>query len=291
MALCAAALASCQKPPGAIVELRRSPDCGERGQAATAPAYGRPLVFIQAGDPQIGGWTTIADTKGRLVKLAHICNEIRPAFVVIVGDLVNDGPHAAELAAFDEALAEFRVPVKLIPGNHDDLATFRRKYGKDWHAFTQDNCEFVCVNSNLWAHLGASDETRKDVASQWAFMEQAMAEARRQGRSHIFLVMHHPPELVPLALKRLDGLTARYNVDAVLCGHIHRTTEHHHRGRPVFTVAGTGWAGDKRGFGYRLFKVYPDRIEQEYLTLDAPIDKARLGLASQATKPAAQSAR
>ena len=261
-----------------------------RPLSSTAPADVRgekPFLFIQAGDPQIGGWTTIQDTKDRLVKLAHICNEIQPAFVVMVGDLVNDGPHPAQLAAFDEALAEFRVPVKLICGNHDDLATYRRKYGKDWYGFTRNNCEFICVNSDLWARFGNSPERRGDIAEQWAFLEQALADARKQGRSHIFLVMHHTPELVPLAVKRLDELMDRYGVEVVLCGHLHRTIEYCRKGRAVFTVAGTGWAGDKRGFGYRVFKVYPDRIEQEYLTLDVPVEKVRalLNITTQPTTP------
>jgi len=55
----------------------------------------------------------------------------------------------------------------------------------------------------------------------------------------------------------------------VLSGHIHRTEEVSYRGYTTFTVAGTGWAADRRGFGYRLFHVYEDRVEQEYIRLDA----------------------
>ena len=36
-------------------------------------------------------------------------------------------------------------------------------------------------------------------------------------------------------------------------------------------MAGTGWAADKKGFGYRLFKVYADRVEEDYVRLDAPL--------------------
>ena len=42
----------------------------------------------------------------------------------------------------------------------------------------------------------------------------------------------------------------------------------HLLGYNVYTVAGTGWAGDRNGFGYRLFKVQDGRVEQEYIRLD-----------------------
>ena len=239
--------------------------------AGTGPQAGfAPFTFIQAGDPQIGGWTTIEDTKGRFVQLAHIANRLQPAVVVVVGDLVNDGPHEKELAAFDDGLKEFRVPVRLIPGNHDDIATYRRKYGADHYSFTVNNCEFVCINSSLLAGLRHSDQERKEADEQWKWLEETLAAAREHGRTHVFLVMHHPPEMLTSAA-RLDSIFRRYGVGVILAGHIHRTSQITLRGYTTFTVAGTGWAGDGKGFGYRLFHVFADRVEQEYIRLDSPV--------------------
>ena len=272
--------------------------CGARQEIASqplAPAVDansfQPFCFILAGDPQTGGWTSIADTKARFIKLAHIANEVQPAFVLVVGDLVNDGPHPAELAAFDEGLAQFHTPTKLLCGNHDDLPTYRRKYGRDYCAFTQNNCEFICINSNFIAHQTPSSQDKAEADAQWAFLDAALAAATREHRAHIFLAMHHPPEFLPLwAQRRLADLQHQYAIEVVLAGHIHRTAEFVHKGYVTYTVAGTGWAGDKKGFGYRLFKVYADRIEQEYLTLDAPMPSAALTptLSPPATQPAGQ---
>lgn len=239
--------------------------------APVAPERPRfaPFVFLQAGDPQIGGWTSIEDTKDRFVQFARVANRLGPAVVVVVGDLVNDGPHEKELAAFDEALAEFRVPVRLIPGNHDDIATYRRNYGRDHYSFTLNNCEFVCLNSNLMTGLWSGAEKRREADEQWQWLEETLHRCRQEGRTHIFVVMHHPPATLPAATPRLDALFRQYDVRVVLSGHIHRTEEVSYRGYTTFTVAGTGWAADRRGFGYRLFHVYEDRVEQEYIRLDA----------------------
>jgi Icc-related predicted phosphoesterase len=230
-----------------------------------------PFIFIQAGDPQIGGWTTIKDTQGRFIQLAHQANEVHPPFVIVVGDLVNDGPHAEQLKAADTALAEFQVPVKLIPGNHDDPETYRRRYGPDYYSFTVNNCLFACLNSNWLEPLAPRPAIRRRAEEQWRWLEETLQQARREKRTHIFLVMHHPPQLLPGALRRLKRLVRDYDVPVVLCGHIHRTTQLSLGGCMVYTVAGTGWAGDKRGFGYRVFRVYADRIEQQYVTLDSPV--------------------
>jgi len=263
VALCiamACGLAACGGPETPVVNLPGGP----------ASDQFAPFTFLQAGDPQIGGWTTIEDTKGRFVELAHIANRLQPAAVIVVGDLVNDGPSEKEIAAFDDALKEFRVPVKLIPGNHDDIATYRRKYGSDHYSFTIHNCEFVCINSSLLAGLRHDEEERREAQEQWTWMEEALQAAREKDRTHIFVVMHHPPEMLSSAV-RLDSLFRKYGVGVILAGHLHRTTEVSVSGYTTFTVAGTGWAGDGRGFGYRLFHVYADRVEQEYVRMGAPV--------------------
>ena len=261
--------------------------CGPQSGAPTGPADGqfRPFFFIHAGDPQIGGWASIEDTAGRFAQLAGIANRLKPAFVMVVGDLVNDGPHARQLEAFDNALKRFRVPVRLISGNHDDLATFRARYGPDRYAFTHNDCEFICINSDVLARIRRPAWVRKESGEQWRWLERALPEARKRRPRHIFLVMHHPPLLLPQQL-RLEKLMAAYGVRVVLAGHIHRTMEYVREGYAVYTVAGTGWAHDARGYGYRIFKVYADRIEQEYIRLDQPLEKVRLAPAELATQPA-----
>ena len=170
-----ALLSACGQPDNRVIP---DPPPGAAAQAGFAP-----FTFLQAGDPQIGGWTSIADTQGRFVELARIANRLQPAAVLVVGDLVNDGPHEKELAAFDEALTEFRVPVKLIPGNHDDIATYRRKYGPDHYSFTLNNCEFVCINSNLLAGGPPTPSARRPTSSGDGWRRRSRRRATRAART------------------------------------------------------------------------------------------------------------
>lgn len=250
------------------------------GTTTSAPTTtaGDAFTFIMAGDPQIGGWVSVEETKAHFIELARQANAMKPAFVLVVGDLVNDGPNEKELAAFEEALKEFRVPVKLIPGNHDNLATYRQRFGADYYHFDYDNCEFVCVNSCLMNGPGVSGEAK----AQWAWLEQTLADARARGRAHIFLVMHHPPITIPLGEVRLERLIRKYGVDFVLAGHIHRTREEKHTQYRLYTVAGTGWAMDKNGLGYRVFSVSGPTVEQRYVRLSANSASAP-AITSQAT--------
>jgi predicted phosphodiesterase len=285
-ALVACAFAGCGQPPTAVAP----PGPGSAQQTFA------PFTFIQAGDPQIGGWGTVEETKARFVQLAHQANRLQPAAVVVVGDLVNDGPDEKELAGLDETLQVFRVPVKLVPGNHDDLATYRRKYGSDRYSFTVHNCEFVCINSNLLTpprptdeQRVQADEQRVQADEQWKWLEETLDQARQRKRTHIFLVLHHPPESLPSAL-RLDSLFRRYGVGIVLAGHVHKTTQVSLPGHITYTVAGTAWAPDETGFGFRLFKVYADRVEQEFVPLgELGADGSRPAPASRAASaPAAK---
>jgi len=255
----------------------RSSDTQTGGAGTEGSREFRPFVFIHAGDPQIGSWGTIEEGKQRFIRLARLANELKPEFVMVVGDLVNDGDSAEQIQAFDEALAEFQVPVRLLPGNHDDLATYRRKHGKPYYAFAHNNCQFVCLDST---RLGAGGSE-----GQWRWLEAALQAARDAGRTHIILAMHHPPGTMMTVRSRLENLISGHGIRFVLAGHTHGTEEFHRADYTTYTVGGTGWVKDRHGFGYRVFRVARETIEQHYFDLDTPVDAVREAI-SPATQPA-----
>jgi 3',5'-cyclic AMP phosphodiesterase CpdA len=258
-------------------------------EAPAAKGEFKPFTFLHFGDPQIGfGRDGIAADKQRFLAAIAQANEQKPAFVYLAGDLVHDRTKA-EYAAFDEALKAFRVPVKITPGNHDvvDPATlkgYRAKYGRDYYTFTHNNCDFLFVNSMLLSTAAPWFKPRdakftEEVGAQWKWLEAALAAARANDRTHVFLLTHVPPflrsetekasygNLPPDARKRLLALARKHGVRAILVGHAHRTREIRAGKVTIYITGGTARVSDKLGFGFRAFTVHADRIEQKFVPL------------------------
>jgi 3',5'-cyclic AMP phosphodiesterase CpdA len=218
-----------------------------------------PFVFIHAGDPELGS-PDLAGTSRRFGQLAKRANTIGAALVVIAGDLVHGGTDVDDLKALDEGLTAFKMPVRAVPGNHDNLAAFRKRFGPENSVFTFHNCDFVCLNSNDLSALAM------------AWLENALKASVRRGRTHVFVAMHHPPQ----GNTAMDELFARHGVTAVLCGHLHKTGSATHRTYTTYWVSGTAKARDDEGLRYNVFTVHKDRIEQESLPLDKAISKREM---------------
>jgi 3',5'-cyclic AMP phosphodiesterase CpdA len=251
----------------------------------------RPFFFILAGDPQMGMGLGGTDAdKRRFVELAHQANELDPAFVLVAGDMVQ-WQTSREWRAFDESLKEFRCPTKLVVGNHDlrgnfwtALRYYRLHYGDDYYVFTHNNCDFIALNSTVLS-LSFREPYKTEARTQWAWLEKALAASKNNGRTHVFIFMHRPPFMTSedeydhssvwekQTRKRLLDLARRYGVKVFLCGHIHRSIEAKVNGLEVYTVAGTAISWLPPGLGYRIFRVYADRVEQQFVRLDHPPDK------------------
>jgi len=272
-----------------------SPTLPSPKPAETRPAEGagsgepRPFTFVHVSDPHLG-FLKRADR--RFGTLVDQVNRLRPDLVVLTGDLTY-GLSEKHQAAIDVALARFQVPVKLIPGNHDvgnheSLATYRREYGSDYYAFTHAGCEFLFLNSMTLdaetPYFRPKDARfREESSAQWAWLEKSLAAARSAGRKHIFLLLHIPPfagreedrgklaGMSPDSRGRLLKLAAEYRVEVILAGHIHKTIERQAGPSAIYTVGGTYWPIDLRGHGYRVFRVGPDGIRQQYVSLKDPL--------------------
>src|SRR5215211_2998538 len=83
-----------------------------------------PWFFIQLSDPQLGMFTDnrdfVQDTANFEFAVAAV-NRLRPAFVVITGDLVNKPGDAAQIAEYRRIVGKIDrgIPVYNIAGNHD----------------------------------------------------------------------------------------------------------------------------------------------------------------------------
>ncbi len=276
-----------------------------------------PFFFIQIADPQIGfnyRKTTrdISEEVAHFTKAIEIINRLKPAFVVINGDMVNNWDDEIQLHAFWQVVSLIRpdVPVHFVCGNHDIKAaskecldTYTKTFGRDHYRFTYNNSTFIVVNTNLMyqtcaeqglkevpkklpesAYLNDPAKELRDAQRKW--LEDELAYAQRKAAAHIFVFTHHPwfvdepdePDVyenIPLA-QRPDylNLLDKYGVEYSIAGHTHREIINKYDRINLITSAAL--CKTKCGVGLRIFKVYPYSVENTYYTLDKVPEKVDL---------------
>ena len=180
----------------------------------------------------------------------HVMHEIAgldpaPAFVVHLGDMVHPVPSLptyAEAAARYKAITEvLRVPMHLVPGNHDigdksvdwmpaDIVCdeyidlYRRTFGADYFAFDQGPIHCVVINALLINSGLAGEKAQRD----WLESDLARHAAKR-----IFLFIHYPPYVYASDERStydnidqpgrewLLELMRRHQAEACFAGHVH----------------------------------------------------------------------
>lgn len=146
-----------------------------RSVAAESPRVAFALVPVRA--PDVFTFVHASDTHiapatvERTRRLRTLVDSLRPAFVLIAGDLVRDALRVPDSTArsyydlFMQELAQFRTPAWTVPGNHEIFGIeqqlsrveashplFGRKMyhhylGPDYYSFTYGGVHFVGLNS------------------------------------------------------------------------------------------------------------------------------------------------
>ena len=104
--------------------------------------------FIQMSDPQFGMFTKDASFQHETANFEFAiatANRLKPAFVVITGDLINKAGDAAQAAEYKRISAKLDPGIRLfsVAGNHDvgneatpeSLARYRERFGPDYYSF------------------------------------------------------------------------------------------------------------------------------------------------------------
>lgn len=194
--------------------------------------------------------------------------------VVITGDLTDFG-RAAEYRHLRELLAPLRMPVYLMPGNHDDRDQLRQAFAEHAYLGVSGFVQFsVAVGALQLIALdtvvpGASEGCLCAQRLQW-LSEQLEANRGRP----IVIAMHHPPfqtlighmDAIGLleGAAELEALVAQHpNVERVICGHLHRAIQVRFGGTLAATLpspahqvcldlaadAASSWTLEPPGFG------------------------------------------
>jgi 3',5'-cyclic AMP phosphodiesterase CpdA len=174
------------------------------------------------------------DTAGFLRRAVAHLNALDPApdLVLATGDLV-DGGKREEYALLREVLGPLKMPVYLIPGNHDAREAMREVFAD--HSYLPPSGFLQYTIEDRPVRLIALD-TLEPGKSWGELCEERLdwLEARLGESDQLTVIfMHHPPfdcgitafDDIKLNVggERLAALVARHgNVERVICGHVHR---------------------------------------------------------------------
>jgi 3',5'-cyclic AMP phosphodiesterase CpdA len=240
--------------------------------------------FIQVSDPQFG---FISDNKGYAEetslyeKAVEKINELRPVFVVITGDLVNNRTNKAQWDEFRRITSKIKPRVYIVPGNHDlghelteaDLKEFDEMFGTDRFAIGYRKSRFIGINSNL---IKSEVPVLENEQLQW--LQQQLAAAK--GSDHILIFCHHPffikdpaePEqyfnIKPETRARYLALFEQSGVDAIFAGHLHKNAEASYDNILMITTSSIGKQLGSDKPGVRLVTIKKDKIEHKYIPVE-----------------------
>lgn len=257
-------------------------------------AWKGPFFFIQMSDPQFGLYAANADFARETVnyeKAIAAANQLKPAFVVITGDLINKAGDPAQIAEMKRISARIdpSIPLKLLPGNHDveniptaaSLALYRKEIGTDYYSWDFGGCHFIGINSTILMRPDVPDELDK----QMAWIRQDLSAAAATGPQHTMLFGHHPlfiarveeaetGNAIPGVRRKplLELLTANHAM-FMFAGHLHRNAGGKAGEFQMTSTASVGKPNGTDVSGFRVIKVYEDRVEHEYIPLDKVPEK------------------
>lgn len=244
-----------------------------------------PFFFLQLSDPQFGfmdnNKSISAETEA-MNKAVTAINQLKPPFVVITGDFVNNSKSKEQIAAYKSMIAQIDSSVKvyMIPGNHDigkvsraSIDNYKKNYGETHFSFRYGDCAFIGIDSNI---IKEEDKEREEVQFKWLEQElQKTKDARFKfvfTHCSVFLKrMDEPVNYSNFSLpmrEKYVHLFQKYGVNAIFAGHLHNNAYGKVGNMEMITI---GPIGKVLGTGYQgmnLVKVYPDRFISEFIALN-----------------------
>jgi 3',5'-cyclic AMP phosphodiesterase CpdA len=262
-----------------------------------------PFFFIQITDPQFGMFADNAnfaqETANAEFAVAAI-NRLRPAFVVVTGDLVNQVGEAAQIKEYKRIFARVdpAIPVYNVAGNHDvgnvptpeSVAAYTNAFGPDHYGFRHDGLVGIVLDSSL---IKAPQNVQDLFVAQEGWLKSELQQARDSGAMHIVIFQHYPwflqnpdepeqyfnlPRDCRAAYLRLFH---EFGVEAVFCGHYHRNLEAHDGSLEIVTTGALGKPLGGSRSGIQVVIVREHGIEHHFYDLGEIPNRIDLNLAPQ----------
>jgi 3',5'-cyclic AMP phosphodiesterase CpdA len=253
------------------------------------PAYAaEPFFFIQASDPQFGMYTANKDFRQETANWEFVVanvNRLKPAFLVVTGDLTNQEGNADQIAEYQRINKKLDPAVHLysVAGNHDvanepslaTLAAYRKKYGPDYYSFREGLIYGIVLDSSLFKAPG---KVMDEAAKQEGWLAEELGKARAAGAmpvifQHIpfFLEKADEPDQyfnIPMETrKRLLALLKSNGVRYIFAGHYHRNSFGKDGDLEMITSGPSGMPIGPDPSGIRIAELKGTTIEHKYYGL------------------------
>lgn len=235
----------------------------------------KEFVFIQMSDPQIGfrdKTEGYAKTDSLMRLAVEAVNRIRPALVIITGDLVNDTSDSLQKAVYLRNIAAIdkKVKVYALPGNHD-MRPWTEEHHDEFLSFNGYDRFSVKAGGNAFIGFDScciKDTIEVQEAGQLAWLKQELAKA--QGSKNIFLFTHCPVFREDIdededyfnfsKSKRAEYLQLfrEYGVNALFAGHTHKDYSAEYDGIRLITAGPVGSPLHGGFSGLNVIRVAPD---------------------------------
>jgi serine/threonine-protein phosphatase CPPED1 len=257
--------------------------------ALPAGRAAEPFFFIQLSDPQFGMFTENRDfaqeTANFEFAVASV-NRLKPAFVVITGDLIHkpgDMPQIVEYLRISGKI-DPRIPVYNVSGNHDvenvptatAISVYTNIFGPDRYSFRHGSFVGIILNSSV---IHSPQQTGPELTSQEEWLRSQLARARDDGAKHIVVFQHHPWFLkaadepdqyfnIPRERRaRYLGLFREFGVKHLFSGHYHQNAVARDGDMEAVTTGPVGKPLGNDRSGLRVVIVRDQGLEHRYYQL------------------------
>jgi 3',5'-cyclic AMP phosphodiesterase CpdA len=248
-----------------------------------------PFLFVQLSDPQFGMFadnTNFARETIHFERAVADVNRLRPAFVVITGDLVNKPGDAQQIAEYRRIAAQIDPSIRVyaVAGNHDvenkptpaSVAAYTNRFGPDYYSFRQGDFVGIVLNSTV---IQVPDRVISQRKAQEEWLRAELARAQGDGAAHIVIFQHHswflktPDEPddyfnIPRAERaRYLGWFRESGVRYLFSGHYHRNALARDGNLEAITTGPVGKPLGKEDSGMRVVLVTPEGLRHAYYEL------------------------
>jgi 3',5'-cyclic AMP phosphodiesterase CpdA len=248
-----------------------------------------PFFFIQLSDPQLG---MFADNRDFVQDAANFefvvatINRLRPAFVVITGDLVNKAGDSAQIAEYKRIVhkIDHSIPVYDVSGNHDmqnaptpeSIRSYVAKFGPDHYSFRYKGFVGIVLNSTL---IHTPDQAHDQFVEQESWLKAELTKAQSEKPRHIVIFQHHPwfiknageaDQYFNIPLSRRTEYLALFRESGVrylFSGHYHRNADAMDGSIENITTGAVGKPLGGSKSGIRVVIVRDDGIEHRFYEL------------------------